>query len=91
MSLMVQDLTNPMLAQIPHALLAAHTGTIMGIETNAMQFYPEASRPEAAVHSGLYQRRQGRVELSSVRGPGFGYRLSEIRRVLPAPAADFSG
>lgn len=91
MSLMVQDLTNPMLAQIPHALLAAHTGTIMGIETNAMQFYPEASRPEAAVHSGLYQRRQGRIELSSVRGPGFGYRLSEIRRVLPTPAADFSG
>ena len=60
MSLMVQDLTNPMLAQIPHVLLAAHAGTIMGVETNAMQFYPEASRPEAAVHPGLYQRRQGR-------------------------------
>ena len=59
MSLMVQDLTNPMLAQIPHVLLAAHTGTIMGVETNAMQFYPEASRPEAAVHPGLYQRRGG--------------------------------
>ena len=82
MSLMVQDLTNPMLAQIPHVLLAAHTGTIMGVETNAMQFYPEASRPEAAVHPGLYQRRQGRVELSSVRGPGFGYRLREIQREL---------
>jgi L-alanine-DL-glutamate epimerase-like enolase superfamily enzyme len=34
MSLMVQDLTNPMLAQIPHVLLAAHVGTIMGVETN---------------------------------------------------------
>jgi L-alanine-DL-glutamate epimerase-like enolase superfamily enzyme len=44
MSLMVQDLTNPMLAQIPHVLLAASVGTIMGVETNAMQFYPEASR-----------------------------------------------
>ena len=53
MTLMVQDLTNPMLAQIPHVLLAAHAGTIMGVETNAMQFYPEASRPEAAVHPGL--------------------------------------
>jgi L-alanine-DL-glutamate epimerase-like enolase superfamily enzyme len=91
MSLMVQDLTNPMLAQIPHVLLAAHTGTIMGVETNAMQFYPEASRPEAAVHPGLYQRRQGKVELSSLRAPGFGYQLQEIRRVLPAPALQCSG
>ena len=41
--LMVQDLTNPMLAQIPHVLLAAQAGTIMGVETNAMQFYPAAS------------------------------------------------
>ena len=56
MTLMVQDLTNPMLAQIPHVLLAAHAGTIMGVETNAMQFYPEASMPEAAVHPGLYRR-----------------------------------
>jgi len=63
----------------------------MCVEAGAMSTAGPASRPEAAVHSGLYQRRQGRVELSSVRGPGFGYRLSEIRRVLPAPAADFSG
>lgn len=91
MALMVQDLTNPMLAQIPHVLLAAHTGTIMGVETNAMQFYPEASRAEAAVHPGLYQRRQGRVELESVQGPGFGYRLGEIRRALPEPAAEVAG
>ncbi len=89
MTLMVQDLTNPMLAQIPHALLAAHTGTIMGIETNAMQFYPEASRAEAAVHPGLYQRGGGMVDLSTLRGPGFGYRLDEIRRDLPPPAAEF--
>lgn len=52
MSLMVQDLTNPMIAQIPHCLLASHVGTIMGVETNAMQFYPEASAPEAAMHPG---------------------------------------
>ena len=85
MSLMVQDLTNPMLAQIPHVLLAAHAGTIMGVETNAMQFYPEASRPEAEVHPGLYQRRHGAVDLSTLRGPGFGYRLQEIKRQLPPP------
>jgi len=85
---MVQDLTNPMLAQIPHALLAAHVGTIMGVETNAMQFYPEASRAEAAVHPGLYQRRDGCLDLLTIRGPGFGYRLEEIQRSLPEPAVD---
>ena len=89
MTLMVQDLTNPMLAQIPHCLLAAHVGTIMGIETNAMQFYPDASHPEAAVHPGLYRRRHGQVDLTSLRGPGFGYRLEEIHRRLPQPAAVF--
>lgn len=86
MALMVQDLTNPMLAQIPHVLLAAHAGTIMGVETNAMQFYPEASAPEASLHPGLYRRRAGCVQLDTLRGPGFGYRLDEIRRALPAPA-----
>jgi len=85
MSLMVQDLTNPMLAQIPHVLLAAQVGTIMGVETNSMQFYPAASAPEAAVHPGLYQRCGGNVQLESIRGPGFGYRVDEIKRVLPEP------
>jgi L-alanine-DL-glutamate epimerase-like enolase superfamily enzyme len=83
MTLMVQDLTNPMLAQIPHVLLAAHAGTIMGVETNAMQFYPEASNAEARVHPGLYQRRDGQLNLSTISGPGFGYRVGEIERELP--------
>ena len=85
MTLMVQDLTNPMLAQIPHVLLAAHAGTIMGVETNSMQFYPEASLPEADVHPGVYQRRNGMVDLSTIRGPGFGYGLDRINRELPEP------
>jgi L-alanine-DL-glutamate epimerase-like enolase superfamily enzyme len=87
MTLMVQDLTNPMLAQIPHVRLAAHAGTIMGVETNAMQFYPAASAAEEAVHPGLYRRRNGQVDLSTISGPGFGYRLDEIKRELPEPAA----
>jgi hypothetical protein len=85
MSLMVQDLTNPMLAQIPHVLLAGHVGTLAGVETNAMQFYPEASAAEAAVHPGLYRRTRGTLDLSTIRGSGFGYRLNEIRRSLPVP------
>ncbi len=89
MTLMVQDLTNPMLAQIPHVLLAAHAGTIMGVETNAMQFYPQASLAEQRVHPGLYQRKDGFINLSSLTGPGFGYRLGEIDRDLPSPAVRF--
>ncbi|MFN0066729.1 MAG: enolase C-terminal domain-like protein [Limisphaerales bacterium] len=88
MALMVQDLTNPMLAQLPHLLLAAHAGTIHGVETNAMQFYPEASAPEAAVHPGCFRRRAGTVNLATLRGPGFGYRLAEIARELPAVDAE---
>ena len=89
MTLMVQDLTNPMLAQIPHVRLAAHAGTIMGVETNAMQFYPAASAAEEPVHPGLYKRRNGQVDLSTINGPGFGYRLDEIKRELPGIAAHF--
>jgi len=85
MPLMVQDLSNPMLAQIPHVRLAAHAGTIMGVETNGMQFYPSASLAEAKVHPGLYARRGGQVELSTIGGPGFGYRIQEIKRDLPTP------
>ncbi len=89
MTLMVQDLTNPMLAQVPHVRLAAHVGTIMGVETNAMQFYPAASVNEAEVHPGLYQRREGMVELSSILGNGFGYRVDEIERELPEADCSF--
>ena len=87
MTLMVQDLSNPMLAQVPHVLLAAYAGTIMGVESNGMQYYPDASRPEAAAHPGLYRRREGRLNLTTIAGPGFGYRLDAIARDLPAPAA----
>jgi hypothetical protein len=85
MALMVQDLTNPMLAQIPHVLLAAHADTIMGVESNAMQFYPAASETEAQVHPGVYARRGGVLDLSTIEGPGFGYRVDEIDRSLPEP------
>jgi hypothetical protein len=70
-------------------LLAANVGTMAGFETNAMQFYPDASRAEERVHPGLYRRRNGMVDLSTIRGPGFGYRLKEIKRELPTAAAAF--
>jgi len=82
MTMMVQDLTNPMLAQIPHLQLAAHAGTIMGVETNAMQFYPDASAIEATVHPGVYRRKNGCVQLDSLGLTGFGYKVKEIGRPL---------
>lgn len=85
MTIMVQDLTNPMLAQIPHVLLASNIDTIMGVESNSMQFYPSASEPEEKVHPGIYKRRDGMLDLSSIRGAGFGYRIEEIKRELPRP------
>ncbi|MEI9892368.1 MAG: mandelate racemase/muconate lactonizing enzyme family protein [Chthoniobacter sp.] len=89
MTLMVQDLTNPMFAQIPHVLLAAQAGTIMGVESNGMQFYPDASLIEARIHPGLYRRRDGVLDLSTLQGSGFGYRVEEIGRQLPPAAAHF--
>ena len=87
MHLMVQDLTNPMLAQISHVQLAAHVDTMMGVESNAMQFYPAASDPEAEIHPGLYRRVSGQHDLTTIQGSGFGYRAKEICRPLPSPAA----
>ena len=76
-----------MLAQVPHVQLAAHAGTIMGVESNGPQFYPDASGPESAVHPGLYRRRGGVLDLRTIRGPGFGYGLERMKRDLPEPAA----
>jgi L-alanine-DL-glutamate epimerase-like enolase superfamily enzyme len=87
MPLMVQDLTNPMLAMIPHVRLAAHAGTIQGVECNAMQFYPAASEAEEKIHPGLFRRRDGVVDFETASGTGFGYRLDEILRLLPEVAA----
>ena len=71
MKLMVQDLTNPTYAMLPHVLLAAHIGTIRGVECNAPQFYPQASLEMEKLHPGLYERRNGVVVIKSLTGTGF--------------------
>jgi hypothetical protein len=88
MTLMVQDLTNPMFAQIPHVGLAAHAGTIMGVESNGMQFYPEASSDEARIHPGLYKRENGFLDMSSLGKEGFGYRAEEVFRAAQENGGD---
>jgi L-alanine-DL-glutamate epimerase-like enolase superfamily enzyme len=85
LQVLVHDLTNPMLAQLVHLQMAAHFHTAAGVETNSMQFYPEASAAEARVHPGAYLRRGGQVDISSLRGSGYGYRIDEIDRSLPEP------
>lgn len=87
MPVVVQDLTNPMLAQLTHLWFASYADEGHGVESNAMQFYPGASEPEARVHPGAYRRRNGMVDISTLRGPGFGYRLEEVVRELPPRAA----
>ncbi len=87
MPVMVQDLTNPMLAQLTHLSFASRVPTEWGVESNSMQFYPEASRPEEAVHPGAYRRSGGMVDISTLRGAGFGYRLEEMKRELPPRVA----
>lgn len=73
MKLMVQDLTNPRLAIRPHALLAAHVGTIRGVECNAAQFCPAASAAFESDLPGLYERRNGVVRVGELlRRKGLG-------------------
>ena len=79
MQLMVQDLTNPRLAMMPHTLLAANIGTICGVECNAPQFYPLESLDYESRHPGLYERRNGVVDISTLLNvPGFGYAKEDI-------------
>lgn len=76
----VQDLTNPSIALVESVGLAARTHTIMGVEANSRQFFPAANAPEAAVHEGLYEIRDGYAYTGSLQGPGLGYRIEEIER-----------
>ena len=52
---------SPMILHAVRPLAPAGT-TIQGVECNAMQFYPDASIPEEAIHPGLYRRRDGVVD-----------------------------
>ena len=45
--------------------------------------------PEAKVHPGIYRRRNGQLDLSTITGPGFGYRVGEIQRDI-GPAKMFT-
>lgn len=74
----IQDLTNPSLALVQSVGLAARCHPILGVEANSRQFFPAASRREAAVHPDLYHVRNGVARTSTLRGHGLGFQVERM-------------
>ncbi len=75
----LQDLTNPSLALIHSVGMAARLHTIMGVEANSRQFFPDATTPaEQRVHGGIFTVRRGVADTSSLRGTGLGYQMDRL-------------
>ena len=74
----VQDLTLTGLGLVQSVGFAARIRPIMGVEANARQFCPGASRREEQVHPGIFRARDGLLRTGSLRGPGLGYRFEEF-------------
>ena len=76
----VQDLTNPGIALLQSVGLAARLPVTRPIETNARQYYPATSDPEATIFPDIYRARHGEVSTTGLDGPGFGYGIERIPR-----------
>ena len=75
----VQDLTNPSLALIHSVGLGARLYTMMGVEANSRQFFPESTLPgEKRVHDGIFAIRNGVARTGSLQGTGLGYQMGRI-------------
>jgi L-alanine-DL-glutamate epimerase-like enolase superfamily enzyme len=74
----VQDLTNPSIALVESVGLAARTHTIMGVEANSRQFFPEANELVAKAHGNVCRVRDGLARTASIRGPGLGLRVEDV-------------
>ena len=83
MPLMVQDLTNPMLAQIPRSV-SAHAGTIME-ESNGMQFYPDASLPKGRFTAVFIVDATDTWILQRCRVTGLATVSTKCREIYPVP------
>ncbi len=70
--LSMQDLTNPGLAAIHAALLAARINTINGVELNANQFTPAANEDWLPRLADLFEPRNGMHHLPKTNTPGLG-------------------
>jgi L-alanine-DL-glutamate epimerase-like enolase superfamily enzyme len=76
----VQDLTNPGIALVHSAGLAARLPVIRPLEANSRQYYPRTSDPEATVWPDIYAVHDGHIETGGLTGPGFGYGIERISR-----------
>jgi L-alanine-DL-glutamate epimerase-like enolase superfamily enzyme len=76
----VQDLTNPGIALLHSVGLAARLPVIRPIETNARQYYPDTSAPEATIFPEVYTAHDGMVGAANLTGPGLGYGIERIPR-----------
>lgn len=78
MHVSVQDLTNPGIALIHSAGLAARLPVTRPLESNARQYYPEASRAEAEMHPEIFAVRDGSIGTGDLTGTGLGYGVDRI-------------
>lgn len=79
----VQDLTNPGIALLHSAGLAAHLPTPMPLESNQRQYFPGTSTPEATRYPAIFRVRGGSIPTGTLNGPGLGYgEMIEIPRSI---------
>jgi hypothetical protein len=74
----VQDLTNPGLALVHSAGLAARSFPVRGVEYNARQYIPWAAQKVQRAHETLFRVRGGRIRTESLRSIGLGYSHAAI-------------
>ncbi|NPV09442.1 MAG: hypothetical protein HPY83_15965 [Anaerolineae bacterium] len=76
----IQDLTNPGLALLQSVGLAARSHPLMGVEYNSRQYFPDTSPDVQAAHPDAFHVRGGEVRTESLRGPGLGFCMDQVRR-----------
>ncbi len=81
MFLCVQDLTCPGAALVQSAGIAAHVPGISGIEANARQYIPQASKGWDKLFPGIFDVRDGFLHTASLAYPGLctGNRIAQER------------
>ncbi len=78
----VQDLTNPGIACLQSAGLAARLTVTRSMEANARQYYPHLSEPEAQAWPATFETTGGTVATGMLAGPGLGYDITRIPRAI---------
>lgn len=76
----VQDLTNPGIALLQSAGLAARLPITRPLEANARQYYPYASDPEAEIFPDIYRVVDGMIASGELTGSGLGFEIERIPR-----------